>query len=214
MARLPRREEPGEVQASRSSSKDWGRPPDQGISSDSRDNYNRKGRFFAPSPVLAWRTYVRACEAQNLPLVGKEFISSGVLFDPGSVLYYIDDPREFKSIVSSLVLTAKKTGRVVPTLVFSYELIEKYLEGGNTHKYSSLDFLVLVIGEGEARNRYLPELVASTLSARSSKLLPTLVLASKPLREIVRKYERWSDAETVEQLTSITFNNVNLELSE
>jgi len=177
--------------SSSNSSIDWGEPPDL----SDREGYVRKGREFVPSGSLMWASYKRICGSLGFPPVGKKYWPFIEGLNQVRIKMSQDDQRY---LCSSILLSEISKGKAEPKFIFSYELIDVFL--GNSENASSVSYyhsvscLVMIVGEGEARNRYLPQLVFACLEARKIRALPTLLVSSKSFEVLGRKWDTWSDS--------------------
>jgi hypothetical protein len=77
-------------------------------------------------------------------------------------------------------------------VIDAYRLIEIYLDKDDEYETQrpavDTDLLVLLLGFGEPRNRYLPELVLQALSRRSLLMRPTWVVCNMTPEQIGAKY--------------------------
>lgn len=74
----------------------------------------------------------------------------------------------------------------------AYRLIEIFLEKDeeftSTWQVLNTDLLIIMLGFGDPKNRYLPELVVQALSRRKMENLPTWVILGIPREMVAGKY--------------------------
>lgn len=175
--------------------RDWGQPPEVEVGSPA---YVRVGKGFEPTESMLWQVYRGKCKSLDLPLVGRV-----IAFPEGQrFLSYTLEEGQHRLLKSSVVLHAVSTGREWH-FRHSYQLLDAYLgtSGELIASYRDWRRLLLVVGEGETRNRFLPELVRGILEARSGSNLPTILLSSKPLSETIMRWKGWGDSQEADLTT-------------
>lgn len=93
--------------------------------------------------------------------------------------------------IARVILDAKKDGKSVQ-VIDAYRLIEIFLEKDDEFNTSmpivEKDLLIILLGFGDPRNRYLPELLLQVLSRRELMFKPTWVILGESMNRLSSRY--------------------------